>query len=92
VLDTRTGKLLRTVAVGALPTAVAVDERIGAVFVANAGSHSVSVLKASTGTVRRTIEVGTAPVAVAVEAGGGRVFVANKGDDSVSILATEASR
>jgi YVTN family beta-propeller protein len=67
--------------------AVAVDERTGAVFVANAGSDSVSVLDATSGAVRRTITVGTYPIAVAVGAGTGRVFVVNREDNSVSVLA-----
>ena len=37
VLDARTGQIARTMAVGVAPSAVAVDERTGDVFVVNAG-------------------------------------------------------
>lgn len=77
MLDARTGTVLRTVAVGILPLAVAVDERRGRVFVANSGSNTVSVLDARTGRVVRTVHVGRNPAALAVDSRAGRVVVVN---------------
>jgi len=76
VLDTRTGALLRTVAVGAHPIAVAVDTRAGHVFVVNLDGHSVSVLDAASGRLQRTFAVSATPVAVAVDDATGQAFVA----------------
>jgi YVTN family beta-propeller protein len=82
--------VLRTVAVGTNPDAVAVDERTGHVFVVNAGQDphngSVSVLDARGGAMLRTVAVGTQPDAVAVDERAGRVFVVNAGSGTVSVL------
>jgi YVTN family beta-propeller protein len=96
VVDTRHGRVLRTVGVGLSPSVVAVDERTGRVFVANDGERSVSVLDASSGTVLRTVRVGFGPIAMATDERDGRVLVANEGvtdsaghplgDGSVSML------
>jgi YVTN family beta-propeller protein len=96
VVDTRHGRVLRTVGVGLSPSAVAVDERTGRVFVANDGERSVSVLDAYSGTVLRTVRVGFGPIAIATDDREGRVLVANEGvtdsaghplgDGSVSML------
>src|SRR5205823_1761384 len=66
MLDARTGAVLRTVAVGVGPSAIAVDERRGRVFVANTSSNSVSVLDARGGALLRTVVVGAGPSAAAV--------------------------
>lgn len=86
VLDTRSGRLLRTVPAGTNPGAVAVDERTNRAFVTNLASGSVSILDARSGRVLRTAAVGEFPLAVAVDDQTGRVFVANRNSDSVSIL------
>jgi len=89
VLDARTGALLRMVAVGVAPGALAVDGRSGRVFVANAGPvdrlgnaserGTVSVLDARSGVVRRTVTVGLDPDAIAVDERVGRAFVVSVG-------------
>jgi len=89
VLDARTGALLRMVAVGVAPGAVAVDGRSGRVFVANAGPvdrlgnarerGTVSVLDARSGVVCRTVTVGLDPDAIAVDERAGRAFVVSVG-------------
>jgi len=76
VLDTRTGALLRTVAVGAHPIAVAVDTRASHVFVVNLDGHSVSVLDAGSGRLQRTFALPATPIAVAVDDATGQAFVA----------------
>ena len=71
--------VLRTVAVGAWPVALAVDAQAGHIFVVNHSTRttpgSVSMLDAGTGAILRT-----APLAgdsVAVDGRAGRVFVAD---------------
>lgn len=75
-LDSRSGTLEGTVAVGQEPIALAVDAQRSRVFVANSGSATVSVLDARRGTLLRTVVVGPAPAAVVVDERRGRVFVA----------------
>src|SRR5207244_1582713 len=86
VLDTTTGRVVRTVTVGHYPMGVAVDERIGRAFVTNQNDNSVSILDSASGTVLRKVAVGPAPVTLAVAAHAGRVFVVNHGNNTVSVL------
>ncbi len=62
-------KVTATVPVGRGASRVAVDPGIHAVFVANFGEHTVSVIDAQTHTVTATVQVGRWPNDVAVEAG-----------------------
>src|ERR671936_46525 len=70
------GSMVRTIAVGRNPLAVAVDERIGRAFVLNNAGNSVSMLDTATGTLLRTVAVGRDPLALAVDERTGHVFVA----------------
>lgn len=75
VLDSRSGTLLRTVRVGQSASALAMDTRLGHVFVANMGDGSVSMLDAHTGGLLHTSAVGLYPMALAVDAHTARAFV-----------------
>lgn len=86
VLDTHTGALVRTVAVGQRAYTLAIDERANRVFVVNGDSDSVNVLDARTGQALHTIPVGLGPRSIAADAGAGRIFVANYGSSTVSML------
>jgi len=89
MLETRTGMLLRILKVPLVPTASAVDEQGGHVFVASEGLQKgsgntlgagvLSVLDARTGTLIRRVPLGVHPVAVAVDDKTRRVFVVNGG-------------
>jgi len=92
VLDTRTGAVLRHVAVGVGPFALAVDPQSARAFVTNLGGGSVTVLDARTGTALRSVAVGSLPVAIAVDTRSGRVFVANRDSGSVSVLDATSGR
>ncbi len=72
-LDATSGAAPRSIAVGGLPQAVAVDERYRRVFVVT--GNGVRVLDAASGQARGTILRGTTPQAVAVDEAHGRVFV-----------------
>jgi DNA-binding beta-propeller fold protein YncE len=83
--------MVRTVAVGKNPRAIAIDERRGRVFVVTAGDAdpvrgciptehgAVSVLDARTGSVLGIIPIGVAPTAIAVDERTRRAFVLNAG-------------
>jgi DNA-binding beta-propeller fold protein YncE len=98
--DARYGRILRAVAVGKDPRAIAIDERRGRVFVVTAGDAdpmrgciptehgAVSVLDARTGRVLRIIPLGVAPTAIAVDEHTGRAFVLNAGG-AMSIRAAD---
>ncbi len=61
------------------------------VYVANAGSHSVSVINPTTQMVVATISVGHNPVEVVVTPDGSTVYVANAGSNSVSVIDTTSN-
>jgi len=90
MLDSHTGVLLRTVAVGRATSvqggALAVDERRGRVVVTNAGESSVSVLDARSGAVRRTFTAGLDPTGVTVDPRSGQAYVADTSENKVLVL------
>ena len=90
LLDARTLALQARVAVGAHPTAL-VYAPDGRLFVANAGSTTVSVVLH--GKVQETIEVGVdagrrvGPTPLALALHGDRLYVANAGENCVAVVA-----
>jgi len=56
------------------------------VYVANAGSDSISVIDVATNTVVRTFAVGVFPTSVALNPTSNRGYVANNVDDTVSVF------
>lgn len=89
-VDTLPAGALRTVTVGAFPTALAVDARTGHLFVVNNGHvnqpGSVSILDVATGRLLRTVTVGSDPTALTVDARHGHVFVTNLGSATTGML------
>src|SRR5581483_3366077 len=66
--------VVRTVSVGVGPSAIALDDRTGLVFVANYNDSTVSVLDAD-GRLLHTAPAGGTPLAAAVDARDGCVVV-----------------
>jgi YVTN family beta-propeller protein len=75
-----------SIAVAGTPGAIAVDPVTGQIYVANAGSGSVSVIAGSTEAVVATIPVGTTPTAIAVDSLTNTIYVANSGSGNVSVI------
>ncbi len=75
---------LGTIPVGTAPLGVAVSPSGDAVYVANSGSDSVSVIDPATNAVTATVPVGDLPTQIAV--GTTRAYVTNRGDDTVSVI------
>jgi serine/threonine protein kinase, bacterial len=75
-----------TVPVGKYPEGVAVDPATRAVYVANRGDGTVSVIDGSTRAVTATVPVGFNPEGAAVDPGTHAVYVPNNGDGTVSII------
>jgi DNA-binding beta-propeller fold protein YncE len=67
VLDGRTATVVRTVAVGLPPEALAVDQRRGRIVVTHADDARVSLVEATSGRVLRKVPVGLPPLALAVD-------------------------
>ena len=77
-----------TVPVGDNPWGLAVTPEGARVYVANHGSHTVSVLSTATNTVLTTVPVGTNPRGLAITPDGAWVYVANYNSSTVSVIAT----
>ncbi|HEY8742800.1 MAG TPA: YncE family protein, partial [Chloroflexota bacterium] len=72
--------------VGSSPDGVAVDPGSHAIYVANAGGGSVSVINGNSNTITATIPVGNSPIGVAMDPSSHTVYVANSGDNTVSVI------
>jgi YVTN family beta-propeller protein len=87
---------VRTIPVGSVPLALAVDGQTRRVFVANFASATVSMLDASTGTVLTTTAVVPYPDTLAIAMKAGRVFVASgvvpMNPDRVDVLDARSGR
>lgn len=92
VLDTRDGRIVRTLTIGGEPRGLAVDARTGHLFVADAARNTVSMFVADTGVLVRRVAVGRSPVDIAVDARTGHVFVVNQSSGTVSMLDARSSR
>jgi len=75
-----------TIAVGAAPFGIAVDQLTDAIYVANEEDNSVSVINGLTDSVTSTIGVGKQPEQVAIDQSNDTIYVVNTGDNSVSVI------
>jgi YVTN family beta-propeller protein len=80
--------LIATVFVGVAPNGLAVTPSGDAVYVANSGSNTVSVISSPTNSVVATIAVGNKPMFVAISPDGTTAFVSNSQDNTVSVIST----
>ena len=95
VVSSSCGRTWPTVATGAFPQAVTVDQTTNTVYVANANDNTVSVIDGATcnatvtsgcGQTPPTVPVGTGPDGVAVDQATNTVYVANGGANTVSVI------
>ncbi|RMI35159.1 serine/threonine-protein kinase [Nocardia stercoris] len=75
-------------AIGAQPDAVAVDQPTRAVYFANAGDGTVTVIDSVDHKVVNTLTVGKSPSGVVVDSPGHTAYVTNGGDGTVSVIDT----
>lgn len=84
--------LVRTVAVGGTPLAIAADRATGRVFVSTTATHAgLAVLDLRTGALLHTVAAGPGAGAVAVDERAGRVYVAEI-DGHVDVLDAHVGR
>lgn len=88
VINTSTGMVVKTIAVGTNPWGVAVNQMGTLAYVTNLGSNNVSVISTSTNTVTATINVlpQLNPAGIAFSPSGKAAYVANSGSGSVSVI------
>jgi len=78
--------VVETIKVGIQPWMVIVSPDNEYVYVADPGTETVSVIRASSETVTLTIPVGSSPESIAITPDGKTLYVANSGDDTVSVI------
>jgi YVTN family beta-propeller protein len=79
------------ISVGSQPRSVSVDSSNGYVYVANAGSNTVSVISTSSNTVVNTTALTGQPTDLVAVPSFGKVYVAVPGKQIVAVLATDGS-
>jgi YVTN family beta-propeller protein len=85
VVDSATGAAL-TVKVGAEPIAIAANHLTGRVYVANAGSGTVTVLDGRSNSVVTTVNVGARPYVLAVNDATNKIYVSNTFSDVLTVI------
>jgi len=75
-----------TVAVVQGPEGVAVDSRTGMIYVADAGTNSISIINGTTQTLVANLSVGINPWGIAVDPYTNMVYVTNMGSSNVAIV------
>lgn len=88
VINTSTGLVVKTIAVGTNPWGVAVNQMGTLAYVTNLGSNNVSVISTSTNAVTATVAVQSNPAGIAFSPSGKAAYVANYGSGSVSVINT----
>lgn len=78
VLDTRTGRVLKTVKIGAGALGIVFNPNNNRIYVANRGTGSVSVVNAESYTIESNVSSGSLPNTVAVNTKTNRAYVTNK--------------
>lgn len=85
-VDTRTGKIVATTAVGHNPYMALVNQAGNKLYVTNWGASTVTVLNTSSMTVLKTIQVGLHPSAIVQNPVTGDLYVANTDEDTISAI------
>lgn len=78
--------VIQAVAVGTLPSAVAIDPERDVAVVTNSGSNTISIVNLNTGAVSAPIAVGTNPQGVALIPRLNRAVVTNFGSNNASLV------
>ena len=77
---------VKTIPVGAIPCAVAINPATRMIYAVNYGDETVSAIDTTQGNVVATLHVGKHPQAVAVDSTHNRVYVANVHSNSITVI------
>jgi len=90
VIDLKSFKNVKTIAVGKSPNRLAASPIDDLVFTANLGAASISVIDANTHLVKKTIPVGKSPADIVFSSDGRFAFVACYGSNTIAVIDCEA--
>jgi len=91
VINTETGQVAATIAVGSKPVGVAISPSQGTVYITNTGDNTVSVIDTRANLVSATINVGQGPFGIVISPDGSMVYVVNQVDNTVSVISTQTN-
>ena len=91
VIATATNTVAATVAVGNLPTGIAITANGNSAYVSNAADNTVSVINTATNSVVATIPVGTNPIGLAITLDGALAYVCNGVSNNISVISTASN-
>jgi len=88
VINTKTNTVVKTIAVGTSPFAVAINAAGTLAFVTNTGSNTISVINTTTNTVTASIPVSAGPMDIALNPIGSIAYVSCPGANVVAVVNT----
>jgi YVTN family beta-propeller protein len=86
IVDTKSGTVTKTVAVGHVPRGIALSTDGMKVYVANSWDDTVSEIDTTSLKVTRTLPAGFEPNGVAIDRAGKTLFVANRLSNDISVV------
>ncbi len=86
VVNMATNTVVKTITVGKMPWAVAINRDGSKVYVTNRDDGTISVISTATNTVTNTITVADNPMSLVIRNDGVRMYVANQGSGTISII------
>jgi len=86
VVDTRTAKLIKRIAVGHVPRGLSVSADGKQIYVANSWTDTISVIDAQKLETVRTLATGFEPISAVADRRGETLYVADRLSDSISVI------
>ncbi len=92
VVDIASGKLVKRIAVGHVPTGISLSPDGRQIYVANSWSDNVSVIDASTLEVTRTLPAGFEPISVIADRESRTLYAANRLSNDISVIDLQSGK
>ncbi len=86
VVDIASGRVIKQIAVGHVPTGISLSPDGKQIYVANSWSDNVSVIDANTLSVSRTLPAGFEPISAIADREGRTLYTANRLSNDISVI------
>ncbi len=92
VVDIASGKVIKQIAVGHVPTGISLSPDGKQIYVANSWSDNVSVIDTSTLSVARTVPAGFEPISAISDREGRTLYTANRLSNDISVIDLQSGK
>ena len=92
VVDIASGKVIKQIAVGHVPTGISLSPDGKQIYVANSWSDNVSVIDTSTLSVSRTFPAGFEPISAISDREGRTLYTANRLSNDISVIDLQSGK